>query len=436
MEPLLIAGFECDELKDVLSRMGYQVFPLRASDYKAPVGCHLCIMDLRLDSFMSEANYWVRQLEPCVHIIVLINKSQLYSSEITTFIAQFAWDYCTSPIDPKRLETCLGHIKGLAKLKHECSQNIESANADSTNASQMMQLLLSHIERVAPTDIPVLIRGESGTGKELAAKKVHQGSSRSQAPFIAVNCGAMAAGLVQSELFGHEKGAFTGADSARKGKIALADGGTLFLDEIGDLPLEQQINLLRFLQEGVFDTVGGNRTNSADVRIIAATHVDLDQAIEDGSFRLDLYYRLNGITLEVPPLRERRDDILPLAKQFIANYLSEYSLPQKQLTPDAKQALLNYSWPGNVRELINRIRRAVVISDTNNINAYNLELSDNRIEQNIPVSLKEHKNGAEKQAIKSAILFSGGQADIAANQLKISRASLYRLMDKHGLQLV
>jgi DNA-binding NtrC family response regulator len=438
MEPLLMAGFQCDELNEVLSRLGYQAFYIKNNEYQAiPVQCHLCLVDLRDASFMAEANYLVRELNPCVHVIVLINKSQLKSAEITTFIAQFAWDYCTSPIHPERLEKCLGHGIGLAKLKHQCVlQEAPSRDSDeSTHSSLIMQQLFKQIARVAPTDIPVLIRGESGTGKELAAKRLHQLSSRSQGPFIAVNCGAMAAGLVHSELFGHEKGAFTGAANARKGKIALADGGTLFLDEIGDLPLELQVNLLRFLQEGVFDTLGGHGAISSDVRIIAATHVDLEQAIDDGQFRLDLYYRLNGITLETPPLRERRDDILPLAKYFIHTYLSEYDFTGKQLTPDAKQALLNYSWPGNVRELINRVRRAVVLSDGDKINAFNLELADKREDSQDFMSLKCLKDDAEKQALQSAILISGGQAEVVACQLQISRATLYRLMDKHGLQL-
>jgi DNA-binding NtrC family response regulator len=438
MEPLLMAGFQCDELNEVLSRQGYQAFYIKNNDYQAiPFNCHLCLVDLRDESFMAEANYLVRELDSCVHVIVLINKSQLNSTDITTFIAQFAWDYCTSPIHPERLEKCLGHGIGLARLKRQCvlKEVIPHSDDESTHSSLVMQQLFKQIARVAPTDIPVLIRGESGTGKELAAKKLHQLSSRSQGPFIAVNCGAMAAGLVQSELFGHEKGAFTGASSARKGKIALADGGSLFLDEIGDLPLELQVNLLRFLQEGVFDTLGGNGAISSDVRIIAATHVDLEQAIDEGQFRLDLYYRLNGITLETPPLRERRDDILPLAKYFIHSYLSEYDLTSKQLTPDAKQALLNYSWPGNVRELINRVRRAVVLSDGDKINAFNLELADKREDAQDFMSLKCLKDDAEKQALQSAILISGGQADVVACQLQISRATLYRLMDKHGLQL-
>jgi DNA-binding NtrC family response regulator len=438
MEPLLMAGFECDELSEVLSRLGYQLFYTKNKNYKTlPVNCNLCLVDLRCESFMAEANYLVRELNSCVHVIVLINKSQLDSDEITTFIAQFAWDYCTSPIHPERLEKCLGHGMGLARLKRQCvpqTDNI-SNHQQNTCASQVMQVLFRQIERIAPTDIPVLIRGESGTGKELIAKKLHALSNRSQGPFIAVNCGAMAAGLVQSELFGHEKGAFTGAVHARKGKIELADGGSLFLDEIGDLPLELQVNLLRFLQEGLFDTVGGNGGKSADVRIIAATHVDLEQAIDDGEFRLDLFYRLNGITLETPPLRDRRDDILPLARQFISTYLAEYELPNKQLSADAKQAVLNYSWPGNVRELINRIRRAVVLSDGAQINAVNLELAQKQDLEQSFLSLRSLKDDAEKQAIQSAILVSGSQAELVASQLKISRATLYRLMDKHGLQL-
>ncbi|MBB1268891.1 sigma-54 dependent transcriptional regulator [Shewanella sp. SR44-3] len=437
MEPLLMAGFECDELSEVLSRLGYQLFHTKNKDYKTlPVNCHLCLVDLRCESFMAEANYLVRELNSCVHVIVLINKPQLDSDEITTFIAQFAWDYCTSPIHPERLEKCLGHGMGLARLKRQCVPSLDNpSNHQRTCESQVMQVLFHQVERVAPTDIPVLIRGESGTGKELIAKKLHALSSRSKGPFIAVNCGAMAAGLVQSELFGHEKGAFTGAAHAHKGKITQAHGGSLFLDEIGDLPLELQVNLLRFLQEGMFDTVGGSGGKSADVRIIAATHVDLEQAIDDGEFRLDLFYRLNGITLETPPLRERRDDILPLAEEFISTYLSEYELPNKQLSADAKQAVLNYSWPGNVRELINRIRRAVVLSDGGQINASNLELTQKQDSAQNVMSLRRLKDDVEKQAIQSAILVAGGQAEQVASQLKISRATLYRLMDKHGLQL-
>lgn len=254
MEPLLMAGFQCNELNDVLSRLNYQLHYIDINNKnKIPVNCAICLIDLRTGSMINEINSLVKELDPGIHIIVLINKSQLDIAEITTFIAQVAWDYCTSPIDPERLEKCLGHGIGLSKLKkqyHAPQQELPYNDTDEPVKSEVMQQLFHQIERVAPTDIPVLIRGETGTGKELVATKLHQLSLRKAGPFITVNCGAMAAGLIQSELFGHEKGAFTGATSTRKGKIALANGGTLFLDEIGDLPAELQVNLLRFFTRG------------------------------------------------------------------------------------------------------------------------------------------------------------------------------------------
>ena len=440
MEPLLLAGFQCNELNDVLSRLHFKLHYINSYDkQQIPTDCALCLIDLRKGSIINEVNYLVRELDPRVHIIVLINKPQLDNAEITTFIAQFAWDFCTSPIDPERLAKCLGHGMGLAKLK----QQHQSAEPDfpcndpeqPIIQSAVMQQLFRQVERVAPTDIPVLIRGESGTGKELVATTLHQQSTRKDGPFITVNCGAMAAGLVQSELFGHEKGAFTGATSSRKGKITLADGGTLFLDEIGDLPAELQVNLLRFLQEGLFDTVGGGTPQSSDVRILAATHVNLENAIDQGQFRLDLYYRLNGITIETPRLKDRRDDIIGLANRFIRVYSNEYGLATKPLSQSASHALLNYPWPGNVRELINRVRRAVVLSDTQQISAQNLELASIDKKRHIALSLKTLKDTAEKQALQQAILIADGQVELAASYLDISRATFYRLMDKHGLQL-
>jgi DNA-binding NtrC family response regulator len=439
MEPLLLAGFQCNELNDVLYRLQFKLHYINPYDKQIPTDCALCLIDLRKGNIINEINYLVRELDPKVHIIVLINKPQLDNSEITTFIAQFAWDFCTTPIDPERLAKCLGHGIGLSKLKQQ-HQSVESElpcnePEQPVIQSAVMQQLFRQVERVAPTDIPVLIRGESGTGKELVATTLHQQSTRKDGPFITVNCGAMAAGLVQSELFGHEKGAFTGATSSRKGKIALADGGTLFLDEIGDLPAELQVNLLRFLQEGFYDSVGGGAPLSSDVRILAATHVNLENAIDQGLFRLDLYYRLNGITIETPSLKDRRDDIIGLANRFIRVYSKEYGLATKPLSQSASDALLYYPWPGNVRELINRVRRAVILSDTQQISAQNLELASIDKKRHIASSLKTLKDNAEKQALQQAILIADGQVELAASYLDISRATFYRLMDKHGLQL-
>ncbi|MCL1113453.1 sigma-54 dependent transcriptional regulator [Shewanella basaltis] len=441
MEPLLLAGFQCNELNDVLSQLQFKLYYIQSyNKQQIPSDCSLCLIDLRKGNIINEINYLVRELDPTIHIIVLIDKPQLDNADITTFIAQFAWDFCTSPIDPERLAKCLGHGIGLSKLKqqHQPAETDSPCNDPEQPVTQsaVMQQLFKQVERVAPTDIPVLIRGESGTGKELVATKLHQQSTRKNGPFVTVNCGAMAAGLVQSELFGHEKGAFTGATSSRKGKIALADGGTLFLDEIGDLPAELQVNLLRFLQEGLFDSVGGSSPQSSDVRILAATHVDLENAIDQGQFRLDLYYRLNGITIETPRLKDRRDDIIGLANRFIRIYSNEYGFATKPLSQSAVHALLNYPWPGNVRELINRVRRAVVLSDTQQISAQNLELANIDKKRHMALSLKTLKDTAEKQALQQAILIADGQVELAASYLDISRATFYRLMDKHGLPLV
>tara|TARA_R110002033_G_scaffold171098_1_gene216044 strand:- start:4930 stop:6246 length:1317 start_codon:yes stop_codon:yes gene_type:complete len=438
MKTLLIAGFQCKELNEVLSRLDFKLHYIDKYDQNnIPNNCALCLIDLRKGNIENEISHLVKSLVPKIHIIVLINKSQLEIKDITTFIAQYAWDFCTSPIDPERLEKCLGHGIGLSKLKQQHhAPKLEQTGKEtepSVYQSDVMQQLFRQVERVAPTDIPVLIRGESGTGKELVATKLHQLSSRKDRPLITVNCGAMAAGLIQSDLFGHEKGAFTGATSNRKGKIALADGGTLLLDEIGDLPAELQVNLLRFLQEGLYDSVGGGKSQSADVRILAATHVDLESAIDKGRFRLDLYYRLNGITINTPRLEERRDDIIGLANRFIRMYSNEYGLVAKPLSQSACHALLNYSWPGNVRELINRVRRAVVLCDMPQISAQNLELANIDKKRHIALSLKTLKDNAEKQALQQAILIADGQVELAASYLDISRATFYRLMDKHDL---
>ncbi|AZG33733.1 MULTISPECIES: sigma-54 dependent transcriptional regulator [Shewanella] len=440
MEPLLMAGFRCNELNEVLCGLHFQLHYIdKYNKNKIPINCALCLIDLRTENTINEITNLVRELDPRIHIIVLINKPQLDIAEITTFIAQFAWDFYTSPIDPERLAKCLGHGLGLSKLKQQHAPQLESQCKDNEQfayQSDVMRQLFRQVGRVAPTDIPVLIRGESGTGKELVATQLHQLSARKDGPFVTVNCGAMAAGLIQSELFGHEKGAFTGATSSRKGKIALANGGTLFLDEIGDLPAELQVNLLRFLQEGLYDSVGGSMPQSADVRILAATHVNLENAIDQGKFRLDLYYRLNGITIETPRLKERRDDIIGLANRFIRVYSDEYGLATKPLSQSACHALLNYPWPGNVRELINRVRRAVVLSDTQQITAQNLELINIEKKRHIALSLKTLKDNAEKQALQQAILIADGHVELAASYLDISRATFYRLMDKHDLELI
>ena len=228
--------------------------------------------------------------------------------------------------------------------------------------SEAMQRVYHLIERVAPTDVSVLIHGETGTGKELCARALHEHSKRAKKPFLAENCAAVPANLLESELFGHKRGSFTGAVADRKGHFAVADGGTVFLDEIGDMPLEMQSKLLRVLQEGEIRPVGGNKTEKVDVRVVAATHKDLEANCREGSFREDLYFRLNVVTIELPPLRERGRDVEHIAR-FLLQGLSEEMGREITVTPEALEALLRYPWPGNVRELENELKRAAVLSD-------------------------------------------------------------------------
>ncbi len=300
--------------------------------------------------------------------------------------------------------------------------------------SKETQQLLRLVDRMAGAEAPVLITGETGTGKEVFALTIHEKSLRKNNPFIAVNCGAFPDQLIQSELFGHEKGAFTGAHEKTLGKIEQANGGTLFLDEIGDLPLNQQANLLRFLQDKTIVRVGGRSTISIDVRIIAATHVNLEQAIEQKQFRDDLYHRLNVLRLHIPPLRERPEDIDVLARHFAVEFMGQNDIKEKKFSSDALAALRSYSWPGNIRELSNRIKRAVIMSEKDQIFPKDLGLERREIRAGIQ-TLKEAKDEAEKSVVLFTLRYAGQNIPEAARLLNITRATLYRLIEKHDISL-
>ena len=436
MESLCIVGQHTElSLTAHFREHGYRVeYYQPANVVESALDVDVCLLDFRGSDELAWSRQVVDQSQQHVLFLVLVDAAQKTNQEVIDFITNFAWDYHTAPIDIELLTVVVGHMMGVAELKRQ-SQIVSPFNQRHRlpSALSAMQQVNEQIERVAPTGIPVLIRGDSGTGKERIAFRLHNHSNRKTGPFIAINCGAINAGLAQSDLFGHEKGAFTGASIARKGKISQAHGGTLFLDEIGDLPMAQQANLLRFLQEGQFDVLGGSQVCEADVRIVAATHVDLEQAIAAGKFRLDLFYRLNGITLHIPSLRERRDDILPLAQQFISQYSHEFNLPERYFSREAKQALLSYSWPGNVREMLNCIRRAVVLCEGNCVGDSDLDLVVTDGDEPVVTSLKVQRDNAECLAIKAAIKAAQGKVDLVANKLQISRATLYRLLDKHQL---
>jgi DNA-binding NtrC family response regulator len=294
--------------------------------------------------------------------------------------------------------------------------------------------LQKKIRKLALTHAPVLIGGESGSGKELAARAIHQCSSRSKGPFLAVNCGAIAPALIQSELFGHERGSFTGATSAKTGLIEAASGGTLFLDEIADLPLELQTNLLRFLQERTIQRVGSHKSLSVDVRVIAASHVDLASAVAAGRFREDLFYRLSVLPITVPSLRERQADVLGLAQYFLnASVESSHHVKVLGFSQQAVEAMLLHTWPGNVRELSNRVKRAVVMTDQCLISPEDLGLT--RPVGPVGMALEAVRTMAERDAITLALVRVDSNVTHAARALGISRMTMYRLMDKHGLDL-
>jgi transcriptional regulator with PAS, ATPase and Fis domain len=302
--------------------------------------------------------------------------------------------------------------------------------------SPAMRQVASLVRRFEQTDEPVLITGESGTGKELLARAIHDGSRRAHGPFVAVNCAAIPAGLVASELFGYEKGAFTGAASRTIGQIEYANGGTLFLDEIGDMPIDLQGHLLRFLQEGQIRRVGGRETIGLDVRIVSATNVRLGQAIAEGRFREDLFYRLNVLTLLVPPLRERPEDIVPLAYHFLRLAQRDFNREVRGFTADAMVALRRYRWPGNVRELMSVVRRAVVIGDGPLVEAATL-IGLDESPASLSKTLVAAKPGSpEERAVLLATLEQTGEnVTSTADALSVSRVTLYRMLRRHGIVL-
>jgi transcriptional regulator with PAS, ATPase and Fis domain len=313
-----------------------------------------------------------------------------------------------------------------------------NAKSEIIGQSASVQHVVQMLERYAITDEPVLITGESGTGKELAARAIHESSRRHAGPFVPMNCAAIPSNLVASELFGYEKGAFTGAGARTRGQIEHATGGTLFLDEIGDMPVDLQGHLLRFLQEGQIMRVGGRDPINVDVRVIAATNVRLPQAIADGRFREDLYYRLNVLALRLPPLRERLDDIEPLARHFLRQAAAQFGQDGAYFTPDAIEALHRYNWPGNVRELMSVVRRTVIIGNSPVIAAADLigldEPSRPPTTEAMPLR-PQPGSEAERAALLSALAHTQENISLTAQRLGVSRVTLYRMLHRHAIVL-
>jgi two-component system NtrC family response regulator len=347
-----------------------------------------------------------------------------------------AYDFLCKPVDMEELTLILRRCIYVVELEREYREMQKRTRPDvfedMLGASSQMQGVFAFIRKVAGTTAPVLLLGESGTGKEMAAVAIHHRSPRSNGPFIAINCNAIPENLLESELFGHEKGAFTGAHMQRKGLLESAAGGTLFLDEIGDLPASVQVKLLRFLQEQTFQRVGGRHALHADARVIAATHADLKKAIASGKFREDLYFRLAVVVIKLPPLRERDDDVKHVAREFLHRYSAQSERKNLSFAPDALRAISSHAWPGNVRELQNRVKRAVIMAEGKRITAADLELDDSG--EMVPsTTLKEAREQVEREMIQRALKKNSGKITPAAAELGISRPTFYELMEKLGL---
>ncbi|WP_271438828.1 PEP-CTERM-box response regulator transcription factor [Pontixanthobacter luteolus] len=351
-----------------------------------------------------------------------------------------AYDFYQKPVDIEALGLIVRRALNLHKIENENRRLADKVGEDKTvlgamitSAPEMVKVART-IERVAKTNVSVMLLGASGTGKELLAKGLHEASDRSGGSFVAINCAAIPENLLESELFGHEKGAFTGAVKTTEGKIEQAHGGTLFLDEVGDIPLPLQVKLLRFLQERTIERIGGRKPIEVDTRIVCATHQNLEAMIGEGRFREDLFYRLAEIVIKIPALSERPGDAILLAKAFLNRFSAEMNPQVKGFAPDALAAIDSWDWPGNVRELENRVKRAVIMADEKLVSAIDLDLEADADEAAEVLNLKSAREQADRKVIRHALARTEGNISSTAKILGISRPTLYDLLKQYDLQ--
>ena len=381
----------------------------------------------------------IMQFNPSVKVIVVTGNPDRTAA--LQAVSDGAHDFFTKPVNIDELKAILRRAFYVSSLEAEykaLQSEIQKSSGDVIGFNAKMQEMLSTVRKVATTDVPVLITGESGTGKELIAQTIHGKSLRKGKPFVAINCGAIPENLMESELFGHEKGAFTGAHVKRKGRVELAEGGTLFLDEIGDLPLPLQVKLLRFLQDHKIERVGGREIIDVDVRVIAATNKELSELISEGQFREDLYYRLAVVHIPLPPLRERREDIPLLAKAFLDKFSTDQG-GKKTFSKEALSSMEAYDWPGNVRELENRVRRAITLSEGPVVSPVDLGF-ETPPQTIVPfqdavdtLDLKKAREEVEATIINKALHKHNWNISKAAEELGLTRPTLYSMMKRFGI---
>lgn len=402
---------------------------------------HLAILDLGLPPHPNDAIEGLATLEEMLSVNrdlkVIMATGNTDRSHALRAIELGAYDFLEKPIQVEVLKVVLERANYLLRLERENrtlkKQEDQSDFEALIGTSPPMQKVFEIVRRVAKSDISALVTGESGTGKELIARALHQQSDRVRGAFVAINCGAIPENLLESELFGHEKGAFTGAHTRRKGRIESADKGTLFLDEIGELPTALQVKLLRVLQERCIERIGGRESIEIDARIVAATNVDLERAMAQGQFREDLYYRLNTVTIAVPPLKDRGGDIILLADRFLSRVADGASKKFAGFTKEAKISIERYHWPGNVRELENRIKRAVAMADGNRVTAEDMELDSHNVGYT-GHTLKDAREAIERELIQRTLEKTGGNITRAAAELGISRPTLHELIGRYSLR--
>jgi len=353
-------------------------------------------------------------------------------------ISAGAYDFYQKPIDPDVINVIVARAFSVAAIEEENRKMRQVAGSDIgiIGNSEAIDRLRMMVKRIAPTQITALLLGESGTGKEVTANAVHIASDRSDKPFVAINCASIPENLLESELFGFEKGAFTGAHRSTKGKIECAEGGTLFLDEIGDMPFSLQAKLLRFLQEKTIERLGGRQEINVDVRVVCATNQNLEEMVAEKTFREDLFYRVSEITLNIPPLRDRDEDVLILAQYFLQLYALEYKRNVKSFSEDGLSAIKAHKWPGNIRELQNKVKSSVIMTTGTQVTAFDLGFFDHtNTEFELSLNLRSVREKAESLAIQKAYALADGNMSKTSELLGVTRPTLYSLIEKYGLTI-